>query len=229
MNHFLPYSNNLQYRFACCALLLALLSSPAFASDENAPAFKNLRYEENWSQWHWQDPDGFQFPSSLKHLESPGHPDVWLSVGGQLRLRAEHSSNFAFSDRNDDGFGLSRLRLHADLHLGDYFRVFLEGKSALATDRDLPGGRRTADVDELDLQNGFVEVSIPLQANELRVSVGRREMLFGKQRLISPADWANSRQSFDGAHVIFETGHWKVDGFWTRPVVVDKFSFNRAR
>ena len=43
-----------------------------------------------------------------------------------------------------------------------YFRMFVEGKSSMALDRDLQGGRTTAYVDEVDLLNGFVDVMIPL-------------------------------------------------------------------
>ena len=38
------------------------------------------------------------------------------------------------------------------------FRVYVEGKSALATDRDLSGGRRPLDEDSLDLQNAFLDI-----------------------------------------------------------------------
>ncbi len=50
----------------------------------------------------------------------------------------------------------------ADLHATRYFRVFVEGKSSLATDRDLQGGDSNAFVDTIDLQNGFADVMVPL-------------------------------------------------------------------
>ena len=41
------------------------------------------------------------------------------------------------------------------------------------------------------------------------------------QRLISPLDWTNTRRTFDGARLMTRAGGILVDGFGTRPVVVD--------
>jgi len=41
-------------------------------------------------------------------------------------------------------------------------RDFVEGKSALATDRSLPGGKCTLDVDTLHLESLFVDGRIPI-------------------------------------------------------------------
>jgi hypothetical protein len=88
--------------------------------------------------------------------------------------------------------------LHADFHAGEHFRAFVMGKSALVTDRELIGGRRTVDQDEADLQDAFVDLMTTVGDTKLLLRSGRQEMAFGKQRLISPLDWANSRRTFDG-------------------------------
>jgi hypothetical protein len=120
------------------------------------------------------------------------------------------------------------MLLHADLRLGKKVRFFAEGKTAFATDRTLPGGRRPLDVDEGDLQQAFVDVKTTLSdKSDMTFRFGRQELLFGKQRLVSPLRWGSSLRTFDGASIILNGAGWKATGFWTRPVPVGKFALNR--
>jgi hypothetical protein len=208
--------------------LLPATLQPA-ATPPPRPAFHNLRYEEDWSVLRGQPKVDFWDP--IKFIPLNDEETVYLTFGGDLRLRVEHFSNFAFGApaTDTDTFGLARLKLHGDLHVGEYFRAFVEGKSALATDRDLPGGRRPVDVDELDLQNAFIDLKLPLgDATSLTFRPGRQEMQFGRQRLVSPLDWANSRRTFEGVRGILQHAGWRVDGFWTEPVRVRKYDFNKG-
>ena len=82
--------------------------------------------------------------------------------------------------------------------LGRHLRVFVEGRSSLAWDRSLPGGRRASDVDTVDIWNTFVEMRFEPGAYEVEVRAGRQELLFGGQRLVSPINWSNTRRIFDG-------------------------------
>jgi hypothetical protein len=144
----------------------------------------------------------------------------------------ESWSDFGFGGAGDldDTFWLNRFRYHGELNAFEFFRAFVEGKSAFSTDRDLPGGRRGLDVDELDLQNAFVEFKIPLgaEAGMLTLRPGRQELAFGKQRLVSPLDWANTRRTFDGVTAILDVGRWNITGFWSQFVPVRKYDFNEA-
>ncbi|MCG8450071.1 MAG: alginate export family protein, partial [Pirellulales bacterium] len=54
----------------------------------------------------------------------------------------------------------------------------------------------------------------------LTVRVGRQELLYGAQRVVSPLDWANVRRAFEGVKVITQCGNWSVDGFYTHVVPV---------
>lgn len=179
--------------------------------------------------------------ASIAHAETdpfdaikniPVTDDVTVSFGGQVRLRYESWNNFGLRQGagRDDDFLLTRLRAHADVKVGEDLRFFIEGKSAFSTDNDPPVGNRALEVDELALQNAYVEWTLPITPldGEVTVRPGRQELLFGKQRLVSPLDWANSRRTFDGVSVDFKRGDDKVTGFWTRAVVVDKYDFNDA-
>jgi len=187
------------------------------------PKFQNLRFQEDWSVLREATPrKGYQ---KLKFIPLNASENMYLSIGGQLRLRAESWWNFGFGDKSDV-FGLSRVRMHADLHLGSRFRMFVEGKSSLSAGRDLPGGNRTLDVDNVDFQNAFIDVNLALEPATVILRPGRQELQFGGQRLVSPLDWANTRRTFDGVRGIVKKGEWRFDGFWSQAVAVRKYSLN---
>jgi hypothetical protein len=154
---------------------------------------------------------------------------MWVTFGGSARLRLEAWDGFGFGApaNDDDVFLLAQFLAHADVHFSKDLRFFVQGKSALSTDRDLPGGKRTLDVDTLDLQQAFGDVVFRFNEDaKLTVRPGRRELLFGKQRLVSPLGWSNTRRTWDGVSAIFECGGWKVEGFWTQFAPVKKYEFN---
>jgi hypothetical protein len=233
--------NALLFAFLClfCAEENGILGSaeaqqPSSAGEKEKkepvqlPAYHNLRYEEDWSVLRGVDGSS---PSKnpLKFIPLNEKETVFLSIGGQARGRLETWSNFGFGGpgSRDDTFGLLRLRFHGNLVAGRHLRLFAEGKSALATGRDLPGGLRTLDVDTIDLQNAFLDFNVPFQDGSFTVRTGRQELQFGKQRLVSPLDWANTRRTFDGFRGILKQGNWRIDGFWTRFVRIQKYSFNQ--
>lgn len=190
----------------------------------DAPAFQNLRYEE--SAYDYRDVPASSALNQAKCISIGDSPDTFLSLGGQARVRWENWNNLNFDPANDDDFGLLRLRLHADLQVGSLFRIFVEGKSATSTDRDLPGGERALDVDTLDLQNAFADVKHAFSDGTAILRVGRQELSYGAQRLVSPLDWSNTRRTWDGVRTIVEYAGWRLDAFATRPVVIEKHEVN---
>ena len=217
------------HSFFSIVVLMALSTGGLLAADLDAgqkpktpppKPFHNIRFEEDWSR-----PGG---GPAYKRIQLGDQ--VLLGVGGQIRMRAELWDNFGFSNGKgrDDGFGLSRVRLHTDLYVGPHFRLFAEGMSSLATTRDLPGGQRTLEVDSIELHNAIADLRFSA-SNDTKITfrLGRQEMQYGKQRLVSPLDWANTRpRTFDAARAIVEAGGWRVDGFWGRQVRVRKYAVN---
>jgi hypothetical protein len=207
------------------AVVLPLLAQTPAAPPR--PAFQVVRFNENWAVLR-QGTTPARL-DRLKYVPLSAGGSSWLSLGGQLRARSEVVSDFLLVDSplNDDAFELVRLLLHADVHAGPYLRAFVEGKHALAFDRALPGGRRPLDHDELELQNAFVELSCcGARAVGLTARVGRQELLLGSQRLLSPLDWTNTRRTFEGVRLTARLKSLAVDGFVTRPVLVDTMEFN---
>jgi hypothetical protein len=191
------------------------------------------RFNEDWSVLRGVDLDKTDdFWDRLKFIPLSPDQNVWLTIGGQAREREEYFRQFLFGNsepKQSDGYLLSRYRLSADLHVTSYFRMFAEGRSAFALDRELVGGRTTAFVDEFDLMNGFADVMIPLgQQASVTLRGGRQELIFGSQRLVGPGDFSQVPRSFDGGAAIGEIAGWTITPFWTQSVVIDKYRFNES-
>jgi hypothetical protein len=201
---------------------LALWASPARAG----PAYEILRFEEDWADLLCVPSCARKDPTDRLKALRLGRC-VWADFGGQVRFRLENWENQNFVGANDDGWLLTRLRAHADLHVTRYARAFVEWIYADQADRR--GGPRPIDENHHDLLNAFLDLQLPLRGGgEIGVRGGRQEMLFGRQRLISPLDWANTRRTFQGARAWCrdECRGWRIDGFAVRPIVVDRVAFD---
>ena len=195
----------------------AQVGSPAGGTPER-PGYQFLRQNEDWSvlpALAAGDTDEFD---PIKHVPLSDDGSVWASFGGDLRTRVEAWRDFAFGvtpggvDR-DDTFMLGRLRLHGDWHFGEDVRLFTEVKSALLTGRDLAGGVRAIDRDELEVQQLFCDLAIETgSGSRLTLRPGRQMIALGAQRLVSPLPWANSLRSWDGLTAVHRSDTWTVTG-----------------
>src|SRR5256886_17641624 len=192
------------------------------------------RFNEDWSVLRGVDLDKTDdFWDLLKFIPLTTDGSVWLSFGGQAREREEYFRQFLFGNsqpEQSDAYLLSRFGLSADLHVTQYFRMFAEGKSAFALDRDLQGGRTTAFVDEFDLLNGFADVMIPFgQQASATLRGGRQELIFGSQRLVGPGDFTQVPRTFDGGTASVRIAGWTLIPFWTEAVpIIHKYRFNQS-
>ncbi len=224
----------------CASSLLAAdtaVSRQATASEQSAntphpekPEFKRppyntvLRWKEDWSGLRGRDRNltGDAF-DPLKFIPLNGDGSTYLSIGGWLRGRLEHFSNFNFNPALDDSYFLYHFLLHGDLHITNFVRVFVEGIDAHSTNRTLPGGVRTSDVNSFDLNQGFIDLNIPVADGTLTLRGGRQAFAFGKQRLVSPLPWGNASRHWDGFTGILDLRGWNATGFWTEFSPVDKY------
>jgi Alginate export len=216
---------------------------PAWAQTEkateeiNRPALQigsALRFNEDWSTLKGVDLSRTDdFWDHVKFIPLTQDQSVWLSFGGQARARVEYFNQFqwgASQPEQSDAYLLSRLRLSADLHVTPYFRMYVEGKSALVpVNRKLQGDNSTAFYDQNSLFNGFADIMIPFgeQAN-VTLRGGRQELLFGSQRLVGPGDYTEVPHTFDGVQTIGRIAGWTVTPFWTQAVIVGKYNINTS-
>ena len=206
-------------------LLLSLIKTRA-ADPPPRPEFKPSRQDEDWSVL--RDPglrtdlfDGIKFVP-LNHDGSS-----WLTFGGEARERYEYfqNANWGRGPQDDDGYFLHRVMFHADARLAEHFRFFTQFKSGLESDRD--GGPRPTDRDEFDLHQIFADANVALGDDHwLTLRVGRQELSFGTQRLVSVRESPNVRQSFDGVRATLLWNGWQFDAFATRPVETNRGVFD---
>src|SRR5436190_10308247 len=221
---------------ACVAIVGLVLfvsgvcQAQATAPPANSPPPYTLsRFDEDYR--YLRDPaEGTErdFFDPIKYIKFNDKGDIYLSLGGQVRYRYEYFNDFNFGagPQDDDGYHLIRMLAHADLHLGENFRLFVQGKSALIEDRD--GGPRAVDADEIDIQQAFGEFDFRFNADRDRAMIraGRQDLIYGAQRLIGVSDWTNVRRTFDGVRGSVGIGNQTIDLFWVRPVLVHKESLN---
>ncbi len=198
-----------------------------WAQQPKGPVYSNVRYEDDYSFLSSSGDRGNDPFNRLKRIPVGGKAE--LTFGGSYRFRFERDENrrFGASNPRSQSFYLNRLFLFGDLRLGSRARVFGEFKYAGITNNELPAPLTARD--QPDLQNLFADIWFLNGAkSKLGLRAGRQEMQFGRQRLISPLDWVNTRRTFDGARVMANASGWKFDGFFTRLVEVDPEEFNRV-
>jgi hypothetical protein len=144
--------------------------------------------------------------------------DYWLfATGGEFRWRYMDEGSARLTGFHND-YNLFRVRAWGDLWYKDIFRVFVEVLYAETTAQDL--APLVIDRDRGDFQNLFIELKLgEIDGKPVYVRVGRQELLFGSERLISPLDWANTRRTFQGVRAYRQGEKFDVDAFWVQPVV----------
>lgn len=205
-------------------------AKPAPAKKKKQPApppspYKLRFFDNDFSYLNKPGPKDCYLGDSLKQIR-PG-PCTVVDLGGEYRLRHHHEAHLRGSDlsgRSDD-FLLQRTRLFANVNYDGWFRFYGEAIDATsAGERFAP---RTIEENRFDALNLFGEALL-LDDGDDKVSarLGRQELTYGNQRLVSPLDWANTRRTFDGVDMIWKRDDLAVDAFWTRPVPFDQHVSN---
>jgi len=145
-----------------------------------------------------------------------------VSAGGEVREQYERFAHEEWGSETPDGSGywLQRYMFHVDAQVWRRLRAFVEVKSGIEVGR--AGGPRPPDEDTLDLHQGFLD----LWFGPATIRLGRQELAFGTERLISVREGPNVRQTFDGADLVLQYGRWRVDGFGARYVETDTGVFD---
>ena len=180
------------------------------------------------------------FDFDFRYLEQPGHEkdffdpvkrihlgsDWLLSFGGSFWYRYMHETDSRLNAAGiNNDYHLLRTRLHADLWYQDQFRLFAEMLDARALGLDLPA--LAIDKNHTDMLNLFADVKLGQFMDGLAyLRVGRQELLYGSQRLISTLDWANTRRTFQGVKTFWQTPAFNLDAFWVRPMVTEPNQFD---
>lgn len=185
------------------------------------PKYLDLRYDEDFSYLEGP-PDSYK-PDFFDPIKNIDLGDDWrLTLGGELRFRMEAETNKALgaTEPAQDTFTLYRYMLHADVKYRKLFRVFAQGVAMFDEDRDL--ALRPIDENRGDLHQLFFDVRILGEDKPLTLRVGRQEMSYGNQRLVSPFEWGNIRRRFDGVKLFAKGKTWDADVWYVKPVIVQR-------
>lgn len=191
-----------------------------------ATSHKGVFYANDFSYLNDPNYTGHALGDSFKLMPVAGGDFGTLDLGGQLRGRYHHEQGMGQAatppglvrfEPNYQDFYLTRLRLYANWKASDSVRVFCEGILADVTDDHHTYVPRPIDRNFGDFLNLFADLTLVEGAT---ARVGRQELLYGAERLISPLDWANTRRTFDGARLLLREGDWSGDVFYTYVVPV---------
>ncbi|MCK6692426.1 MAG: alginate export family protein [Thermoanaerobaculia bacterium] len=196
-------------------LLLLLCASGGFCpktAAQQLPAFKGLRYEEDYSFLQHDSTDHWY--KNLKYSRFGKKQNHFRSLGGELRWQYQFYKNEEWGDLppDNDGFLYLRNLVHADFHFGKQSRLFVQMKSNFMAGRPQPP--RQIDENQLDLHQFFSDFSL----GKWRARLGRQEFLFGAQRIVAVREGPNNRQTFDAARLTRQSGRFRADAFLARAV-----------
>ena len=143
--------------------------------------------------------------------------DFLFTTCGEFRFRYNNEVNSRLTG-TDNTFDLERTRVYFDTWYQDKVRVFVEVIDARTQNQDLPP--QVIDQDHIDFLNLFADVKLgEYDSAPIYLRVGRQELLYGSQRLISPLDFANTRRTFQGIKGFWHSENLDLDAFAVQPVI----------
>ncbi|WP_260924102.1 alginate export family protein [Novosphingobium sp. 9] len=184
-----------------------------------------FRWTEDWSAKPAADAP---IMDKIKHISIvPDHDDIYLTLGGEVReyYTAWSHSALGRTAGDDNTLLQQRLRLLADLHLGQNVRAYIE----LGDNREFGEEFATKpNRDRVDIYQAFVDVSIPLgDAGKITLRPGRFEMPLGNGKLAGVREGLDMRftyQGIEGTWIL--PGKVSVQAFAVKPVNIKPGTFD---
>ena len=215
------------YVAAGMVLFFLALGRPSLA--QTPPPIVSFRFDEDYSGY--QDPAKRAGPFAAFKYIPVGSGGASVSLGGEVRERFEFYSPPYLGAPGRAGGGnsylLQRALLHADLHLTESLRAFVQVADLFAFGQNRNSLGAVQD-DRGELTQAFADYTAMAGSGD-RVTVrgGRQEMAFGSGRLVSEREGPNLRLAFDGvrAFVVTPDGG-RLDAFVVRPVQPLRGTFN---
>ncbi|MFV5692965.1 alginate export family protein [Flavobacterium sp. LT1R49] len=184
---------------------------------QNNAAIKSFRYDDNFT--YLKNDTSKNWYTQMKFIPLNASKENYISAGGEVRYQYFYYKNERWGDipNDKDGYILTRFLLHIDIHASKSFRAFFQLQSSNANGRINPN---LIENNPLDYHQAFFDINIS-NKNESKLIFrgGRQEMSYGSQRLVSVRELPNSRLSFDGLKLIFNTTNLNTDLFYSHPVV----------
>jgi Alginate export len=183
-----------------------------------------LRYNDNFS--FLKSDSNKTGLNKLKYIKLG--KDATISFGGEIREQYQYFRNLNFGDVPPTTKKISvgqlwhRVMLHGNIEVGKKLRVFLQMNS---TFRFFNPNPVTPEIDEnqLSLHQAFIDYNI---TKKWMLRIGRQEMGYGNNRLLTFREGPNTRLTFNAAIVKYKTEKRKVDFLAITPVVSKQYVFD---
>ena len=220
-----PYTPGPAQRESSGQAFLRTVENEPQPAPSDRPKFQLTRWLEDWRAL--ADPAKRTDPFDvLKYVPLAPSGDAHLTLSGQLREDLILQDGTLFADARD-AYGLHRLYLAADLHVGQA-RIFAELADTLAIDK--AGPLAPTDEDKLDVQLLFADYRIDVGEAQVIARVGRQEFAFDPtQRFVGVREGPNNRQAFDAARVNLKAVGLYISAFVSRPVSYSPGVFDDPR
>lgn len=204
--------------------ILMAIAHTGSCFSQSLPPFKLLRYEEDYStlsidsssNWYWK----------TKHQALLKTTNSYVSFGGDIRYQYFRFKNEDWGEAppDKDGYILTRYLAHADFHFRRDLRAFVQLQSSLANGKETTPS--PVEENQLNVHQAFVDaVLCRAEFGTLTARIGRQELLYGSQRLVSVREGPNNRQSFDAAKLTYATTNWKMDALFSYTVPAQRGIF----
>jgi hypothetical protein len=198
----------------------ALAADPVVPSAQvllQRPEIEFNRWQEDWSvladaRLRTAPGDGLKYISL-----SRSDPEKYVSLGLTMRERMVSIDPplFGVEGGRRETYLLHRMEFHADAHLSEKTRFFVQLENALAPGKANPSA---VDANKLDLRLLFVDTQATIHGGKFKLRIGRQEIAFDLQRFLSVRDGPNVRQAYDAIWADYERGGWRFTGFASQPV-----------
>ncbi|MCM0667635.1 alginate export family protein [Flavobacterium tyrosinilyticum] len=134
----------------------------------------------------------------------------FLFFGAENRTQYQYFENENWDEnlKDNNGFLLNRTLFYGDLKVGNSFRLFSQLQSSVGISRENPN---PIEENPLDLHQLFIDVNF----RNIKFRIGRQELYYGSQRLISVREGPNSRQAFDAMKITFNKKNFSADAFYS--------------
>ncbi len=142
-----------------------------------------------------------------------------LTITGQIRAQGEDMLDFDFDNDHGDAneFVRFRTRIAFDADISEKLRAFVKIQDSrfFGSEQGVLGNIRG-----VDLKEGYVDFR-KLFADGLTLRVGRQELKYGSQKVISNLDWSEIGRSWDGLRLMYRGEGFVTHLFLTR--ISEKF------
>ncbi|MGL4630460.1 MAG: alginate export family protein [Leadbetterella sp.] len=154
--------------------------------------------------------------------------NTFLSLGGELREVYQYFGNQNFGDvpptfeKVSTGQVWHRIMAHANLEIGTKARVFFQLNNTLRLFNPNP---LTPEIDEnaLSIHQAFVDWNIN---KNWQLRLGRQEMGYGNNRILTFREGPNTRLTFDAAILKYKNSKRRLDFLAVSPVISKPEAFD---